>query len=245
MNENYYLFGIHPVAEAIESGRKIEKVLFKVGIENLQIHRIIDLLKEKQIPFQFIPGEKLNYIAKGNNQGVVAILPQIDYVDMEQMVDEALKKSDAPFFVLLDGVSDVRNFGAIARSAECAGAAGIILPAKGGAAVNSDAVKTSAGALLRIPVARVINLRMAIYYLKQCGFKIVSASEKSSSSIYNTDFKGPVAVIMGSEESGVSKQILSISDEVASIPMPGNIASLNVSAAAAVILFEVVRQRLS
>ncbi len=240
-----YLFGVHPVVEALESGKKIEKVLFKLGADNIQIHRIIELLKIREIPFQFIPLEKMNYIVKANHQGVIAYISQVDYVDFEKMVDDSLKKSEFPLFVMLDGVSDVRNFGAIARSAECAGASGLILPAKGGAAVNSDAIKTSAGALLRIPTSKVTNLRLAIFYLKQTGFKIIATTEKSDKLIYSVDFKQPLAIIMGSEEKGVSDQILALSDEQVAIPMSGQIGSLNVSAAAAIVLFENIRQKLS
>jgi 23S rRNA (guanosine2251-2'-O)-methyltransferase len=244
MTDEKYLFGIHPVLEALESGKKPEKILFRSGSDNPQIHRIMDILQERQIPFQFIPGDKMNYLVKGNHQGVIAQLPVIEYADFEEMVESALKMRPDPVFVLLDGVSDVRNFGAIARSAECAGASGLILPAKGGAAVNSDAVRTSAGALLRIPAAKVTNLRLAIYYLKQSGFKIFAASEKTDSYIYKTDFSGPCAVIMGSEDKGISQQIIALADNQISIPMSGNISSLNVSAAAAVILFEILRQRI-
>lgn len=240
-----YVFGVHPVVEALESGKKIEKVVFKQGVDNIQIHRIIELLKLKEIPFQFIPLEKMNYIVKANHQGVIAYIAQVDYSDFESMVDESLKSNNFPLFVLLDGVSDVRNFGAIARSAECAGASGLILPAKGGAAVNSDAIKTSAGALLRIPTAKVTNLRLAVYYLKQSGFKIIAANEKSSKLLYEVDFKSPAAIIMGSEDKGVSEQLLTLADEQIAIPMTGKIGSLNVSAAAAIVLFESVRQKLS
>lgn len=240
-----YLFGVHPVVEALESDKKIEKVIFKQGVDNIQVHRIIELLKLKDIPFQFIPLEKMNYLVKANHQGVIAYISQVDYVDFETMVNESLKQKETPLFVLLDGVSDVRNFGAIARSAECAGASGLILPAKGGAAVNSDAIKTSAGALLRIPTTKVTNLRLAIYYLKQSGFKIVAANEKSETLIYNVNFKEPIAIIMGSEDKGVSEQILALSDYQVAIPMTGKIGSLNVSAAAAIVLFEAVRQKLS
>lgn len=240
-----YLFGVHPVVEALESGKKIEKVIFKQGVDNIQVHRIIEMLKSKEIPFQFIPLEKMNYIVKANHQGVIAYIAQVDYADFETMVDDSLKQNSTPLFVLLDGVSDVRNFGAIARSAECAGASGLILPAKGGAAVNSDAIKTSAGALLRIPTAKVTNLRLAVYYLKQSGFKIIAANEKSQNLLYNIDFKKPVAIIMGSEDKGVSDQLLALADEQISIPMTGKIGSLNVSAAAAIVLFESVRQKLS
>ena len=207
-------------------------------------------LDNRGIPFQFVPAERLARFRGGKNQGVVAYLPQIDYMPLEEMVDRAFLKDPAPVFVLLDGVSDVRNLGAIARSAECAGAGGIILPAKGGAAINADGVKASAGALLRIGVSKCKNLRIPIYYLKERGFQIVAATEKADGLIYEVDMKKPTAFVMGSEGKGISDSVLALSDSVLAlcdvmtrIPMRGDIGSLNVSVAASLMLFEAVRQR--
>ena len=174
---------------------------------------------------------------------MVAYLPQIDYMPLEEMVERAFQKDPAPVFVLLDGVSDVRNLGAIARSAECAGAGGIILPAKGGAAINADGVKASAGALLRIGVSKCKNLRIPIYYLKERGFQIVAATEKADGLIYEVDMKKPTAFVMGSEGKGISDSVLALCDVMTRIPMRGDIGSLNVSVAASLMLFEAVRQR--
>ena len=185
----------------------------------------------------------MNYLVKGSHQGVIAYLPQIDYVEFETMVENALEKSPNPVFIMLDGVSDVRNFGAIARTAECAGVAGLILPAKGGAAVNADAVKTSAGALLRIPACKVTNLRIPIYYLLEQGFQIVAATEKTDGQLYDVDFTLPTVIVMGSEGTGISQSVLSLCTAKARIPMMGGTGSLNVSAAAAVVMYEAVRQR--
>ena len=175
----YHLYGMHPVLEAVLSGRQIEKVLLKQGLEGQQFRQLLTELDSRGIPFQFVPAERLARFRGGRNQGVVAYLPQIDYMPLEEMVERAFQKDPAPVFVLLDGVSDVRNLGAIARSAECAGAGGIILPAKGGAAINADGVKASAGALLRISVSKCKNLRIPLYYLKEKGFQIVAATEKA------------------------------------------------------------------
>ena len=243
--ENKYIFGIRPLFEALESEVKIEKVLLRTNSDSPQINRLKDFLIKKDIPFQFVPVEKLNQMTKGVHQGVAALLPQLDYIEFEEMVENALKSEKNPIFILLDGVSDVRNLGAIARSAECTGVKGIVLPAKGGAAVNSDAVKSSSGALLRIPVAKVSNLRVALYYLKESGFKIVAASEKSENNIYSEDFKGATAIIFGSEDKGISDSILTLADSTVRIPMIGKVGSLNVSVAAGVVLFEAVRQRIS
>lgn len=238
-----FIFGIHPVLEALESKRKIEKVLFKQGIEGPQFRMLLEKLKVLDIQTQFAPLERLNSITRSNHQGVIAFIANVDYITIDEMMRIAESKGKSPLIVILDGVSDVRNFGAIARSAECAGADGIIVPAKGSAAVNADSVKTSAGALLRIPVSKVSNVREAIFYLKECGYKIVASSEKAHKTIYEESYKSPVAIILGSEEKGVSQSAIAISESQVRIPMAGTIGSLNVSAAASVILFEILRQR--
>ena len=237
-----YLFGMHPVIEAIKAGKKFDKVLLKQGLEGSQFKELMILLGENDIPYQFVPVERLNRSVRGAHQGVIAYMSEIDYVDIEQLVNNALT-SEFPLVVILDGVSDVRNLGAIARTLECAGGKGIIVPAKGGAAINADAVKASAGALMRIDTCKVPNLRLAAYYLKQSGFKLVAATEKTSDLIYDVDFSGPIAVIMGSEGKGISQSMLDLADFKAAIPMSGEISSLNVSVATAVVLYEAVRQR--
>lgn len=239
----HFLYGMHPVTEALLSGKKIEKVLFKQGLEGDRFRQLMEMLKERQIPFQFVPGERIDRYGKGKAQGVVAFLAAIDFIPFEEMVEAALARSAAPLFVLLDGVSDVRNFGAIARTSECAGVSGLVVPAKGGAAVNAEAVKASAGALLRIPTSRVPNLKTALYYLKQSGFQVVGATEKSDSLMYGVDFRQPTALVMGSEGKGISDAVLALCDVQARIPMAGEIGSLNVSVATSVLLFEAVRQR--
>lgn len=239
-----YLFGFHPVMEAVRAGKAFDKVLLRQGMDGPQYRELMPLLKSAGIPVQFVPVEKLNRAVRGAHQGVVAYISQIDYVDYDVLINNALARSSSPLIVILDGVSDVRNLGAIARTLECAGGNGIILPAKGGAAINADAIKASAGALMRMDVAKVPNLRLAAYYLKQSGFKLLAATEKVEKRIYDADMTGPCAIIMGSEGKGISSSMLELSDERISIPMSGDISSLNVSVAAAVVLFEAVRQRL-
>ncbi|MDP3436585.1 MAG: 23S rRNA (guanosine(2251)-2'-O)-methyltransferase RlmB, partial [Bacteroidales bacterium] len=239
-----FIFGIHPVLEALDSKKKIEKVLFRQGLEGPQFRILLDKLRDRGIQVQFAPVEKLNYLTRSNHQGVIAFLANVDYVTLEEMNSDAEKSGTKPLILILDGISDVRNFGAIARSAECAGAHGIIVPAKGSATVSADSVKTSAGALLRIPVAKVSNIREAIYFLKESGYQIVATTERAEKSIYQTSFTGATAIILGSEERGVSGSSLTLSDIQVKIPMAGSIGSLNVSAAASVILFEVLRQRI-
>ena len=238
-----FLYGIHPVMEAVKAGRKFDKVLLKQGMEGQQFRELYGLLAENDIPYQFVPLDRLNRAVRGAHQGVVAYISQIDYVELEDMVNTALSVSEAPILVILDGVSDVRNLGAISRTLECVGGKGIIVPAKGGAAINAEAVKASAGALMRIDTCKVPNLRYAAYYLKQSGFKIVAATEKVDNYIYDIDLTGPIAIVMGSEGKGISQTMLSLADAKAAIPMAGEIGSLNVSIASAVVLYEAVRQR--
>ncbi len=244
-SKTQYLFGMHPVMEAVKTGKKLEKVLFKQGLEGPQFRELMELLKIREIPFQFVPVEKLNRSVRGAHQGVLAYISQIDYVDLEQLVNDALGMSENPVLMILDGVSDVRNLGAIARSLECAGGHGIIVPAKGGAAINAEAIKSSAGALMRIDACKVPNLRVAAYYLKQSGFRLIAATEKVDRKIYDVDMTGPCAIIMGSEGKGISKAMLDLADDKAAIPMAGEISSLNVAAASTVMLYEAVRQRLA
>ena len=239
-----YLFGMHPVLEAIKAGKKFDKVLLKQGLEGPQFKELMDLMKQNEIPFQFVPVERLNRAVRGAHQGVLAYISEIEYVDIEQLVNNALGRSENPLLVILDGVSDVRNLGAIARSLECAGGHGIIVPAKGGAAINADAVKASAGALMRMDTCKVSNLRVAAYYLQQRGFRLIAATEKTDNIIYDVDMTGPCAIIMGSEGKGISQSMLDLADDKAANPMAGEITSLNVSVASGVLRYEAVRQRL-
>lgn len=240
----YYLYGMHPVTDAVAQGRKFERILFKKGLEGEQFRTLLEAVQERDIPYQFVPVEKMNRLVKGAHQGVIAYLAQIEYVPFEEMVENALSRKANPVFLVLDGISDVRNLGAIARSAECAGVDGIVVPARGSAAINADAVKTSAGALLRIPTARVANLRTALYYFRDSEFQIVAASEKAEDEMYDVNFKKSTAIVMGSEGTGISETVLSLCTVGARIPMVGETGSLNVSVAAALMMFEVVRQRM-
>ena len=248
MEENkqmQYLFGMHPVIEAVKAGRRFDKVMLKQGLEGPQFRQLLELLEAKEINYQFVPVQRLDRAVKGAHQGVIAYISQIDYVSLEDIVNNALAIKENPILIILDGVSDVRNLGAIARTLECAGGAGIIVPAKGGAAINADAVKASAGALMRIDTCKVPNLKLAAYYLRQNGFKLVACTEKTDGLIYDVDMNCPIAIVMGSEGKGISHSMLELCDEKAAIPMVGEITSLNVSVASSVILYEAVRQRVA
>ncbi len=237
------IFGIRPVAEAIEAGRQIEKLYMRKGADGQLMSELRDLCLRHRVRIQEVPIEKLNRLTRGNHQGVVAQIAAIEYAALDDIF-ERVPDDETPLVVVFDGVTDVRNFGAIARSAECAGAHGLIVPLKNAAPVNSEAIRSSAGALTAIPVCRVGSIRNTLKQLQTEGYKIVAATEKSRKLLYDADFTGPTAIVMGNEERGISREVLKLCDEQIAIPMIGHIESLNVSAAAAVMLFEVVRQRI-
>ncbi len=243
MASNNIVFGIRPVAEAIESGKQIEKIYVRRGAEGRLMADLKDLCFRHRLRVQEVPVEKLDRLVRGNHQGVVAQIAAIEYVELTDIM-ERVPEDETPLVVVFDGVTDVRNFGGIARSAECAGAHGIITSLKSSAPVNAEAMKASAGALTRIPVHRAGSIRNTLKALQTEGFQVVAATEHSRKLMYDADFKRPTAIVMGSEERGISKEVLKLCDEQLAIPMIGAIESLNVSAAAAIMLFEVVRQRI-
>ena len=241
--DNNLIFGIRPVVEAIEAGREIEKLYIRKGAEGQLMTELRDLCLRHRVRVQEVPVEKLNRLVRGNHQGVVAQIAAIAYVQLDDIL-ERVPDDETPLVVVFDGVTDVRNFGAIARSAECAGAHGLIAPLKNSAPVNAEAIRASAGALTTIPVCRVGSIRNTIKTLQAEGFQGVAATEKSRKLLYDADLRRPTALVMGAEETGISKEVLKLCDERLAIPLIGRIESLNVSAAAAVMLFEVVRQRI-
>ena len=241
--DNNLIFGIRPVVEAIEAGREIEKLYIRKGAEGQLMTELRDLCLRHRVRVQEVPVEKLNRLVRGNHQGVVAQIAAIAYVQLDDIL-ERVPDDETPLVVVFDGVTDVRNFGAIARSAECAGAHGLIAPLKNSAPVNAEAIRASAGALTTIPVCRVGSIRNTIKTLQAEGFQVVAATEKSRKLLYEADLRRPTALVMGAEETGISKEVLKLCDERLAIPLIGRIESLNVSAAAAVMLFEVVRQRI-
>jgi len=244
------IFGIRAVMEAIKAGKDIDKILIQRGLSGPLVKELHQLNKEYGIPYQFLPVEKFKQWNSKNHQGVVAILSEITYQDIENILPGIYESGEDPFVLILDQISDVRNFGAIARTAECAGVHAIIIPEKGIAAINADAIKASAGALHKIPgalhkipVCRVRSLAAATELLKENGLQIAAATEKSSKSYDSISYTKPTAIIMGSEEKGISDQLLKIADYLIGIPLMGSIESLNVSVATGVILFEGVRQK--
>ncbi len=238
------VFGIRPVIEAIESGRQIEKVYVRKGAEGQLLSELKSVCKAQKVHMQEVPIEKLNRMTKLNHQGVVATVSPIVYADVEEILS-SVPEGEPGLIVLLDSITDVRNFGAIARSAECVGAHGLITSLKSSAPVNAEAIKSSAGALNIIPVARVGSIRNTLKALQAEGYQIAAATEKAEQTVYEADLTRPTVLVMGSEDTGISKEVLRMCDCQMAIPMKGRIESLNVSAAAAVILFEIQRQRIS
>lgn len=238
------IYGTRAVMEGVRAGREIERIFLQSGLSNDLIRELIAEARARQIPLSFVPQEKLKRIASGNHQGVVCILSSVTYASLDNLVDSAYQSGRDPFLIILDRITDVRNFGAIARTAECAGVDGIVIGAKGNAPVTGDAMKASAGALNYLPVCREKDLKTACEFLKNNGIRIVACTEKASKDIYEADMDGPVALIMGSEEDGISDALIRIADELVKIPMKGKIGSLNVSVAAGVVMYEVVKRRM-
>jgi 23S rRNA (guanosine2251-2'-O)-methyltransferase len=238
-----FTHGIHPVLEALHSGKEIEKILIRRGLKNEAVTEIFKICKERNIPVQEVPEEKLNRVTLKPHQGIIAFLGLVEYQNIENIVPFLFEQGKTPLLVILDRVTDVRNVGAICRSALCAGAGAVIVPSRGAAQMNEDAIKSSAGAIHQIPICRSYNLKETIQFLKDSGIKIVGVTEKSKNMMYQVNFTEPTCIIMGSEEDGISPEYLKLCDDTCKIPIQGPVESLNVSVATAVALFEVVRQR--
>ena len=241
--EDNIIYGTRAVIEAVNEDRELERLFIQRGINNPLMNELRALLKKKEILYQLVPVEKLNRISPRNHQGVVAFLSSVSYYQTEEILPGLFSSGVPPLLLMLDRVTDVRNFGAIARTSECFGVNAVIIPSRGGAQINSDAIKTSAGALHKITVCREHNLKTTLDYLANSGLQVVACSEKADTYVYHVDFTIPTVIIMGSEENGISGEYLRKADVKVKIPMQGNIGSLNVSVAAAVILYEAVRQR--
>ncbi|MCK9301905.1 MAG: 23S rRNA (guanosine(2251)-2'-O)-methyltransferase RlmB [Bacteroidales bacterium] len=239
------VYGIHPIMEAIEAGKEIEKIFIKKDMRGAQYMELFSMIRQNNINYQFVPLERLNRITRKNHQGIIAYMSAVEYSNLEMIIPTIYERGETPLLLILDGITDVRNFGAICRTAECAGVHAIILPDKGSVLINSDAVKTSAGALQHIPICKVKSLSKTIKYISQCGINIVACTEKAREFYTNISYTKPTAIIMGAEGVGIAPEIFILSQSEAKIPLLGKIESLNVSCATAVILYEVVRQRQS
>jgi 23S rRNA (guanosine2251-2'-O)-methyltransferase len=237
------VFGLHPVMEAIRAGKEFDKIFMQKGLQGELAMELRALLKEHNMIFKAVPVEKLNRLTRKNHQGVFGFISPVNFFNLGDVLMDTYEKGKFPLFLMLDRVTDVRNFGAIARTAECCGVDAIILPKVGGAQLNADALKTSAGALMNIPICREQNLVHSLQYLQKSGLKIVACTEQTNTNLYDIAFNDPAVIVMGSEEDGISEDILELADAKTRIPMYGKTESLNVSVACGVILYEAVRQR--
>lgn len=245
MKENEMIFGVRAVIEAVQADKEIDKILVKRELQSDLSKELFEVLRGKDILVQRVPAERLDRLTRKNHQGVIAFMSAVTYQQLEDMVPFIYEQGKNPFIVLLDGITDVRNFGAIARTCECAGVDAVVIPSKGSVTVNADAMKTSAGALNVLPVCKEKSINQSIKYLKECGFLVIAASEKAEKDYTKVDYTGPVALVMGAEDTGVSYDNLRICDEMVKIPQFGTIGSLNVSVATSILIYEVVRQRLN
>ena len=243
MEKEHLIFGIRAIIEAIQSGKEIDKVFIQKEISGELMKDLMKVMKRNNINFSYVPVEKLNRLTPANHQGAVASISPISFYDLETLVETVMENGKTPLFLILDQISDARNFGAIIRTAECTGVNGIIIQKAGSAPVNGDTVKTSAGAVFNIPICKVEHIKDAIFLLQASGVKTVAATEKTDEKIYDIDLRVPVAIVMGSEDRGVNPSVLKIIDEKAKLPMFGTIGSLNVSVACGAFLYEAVRQR--
>ncbi len=243
--EKDFIFGIRAVIEAIKSGKQIDKLMVRSGLKGELFAELKDLVKDMDLSMQYVPNERINRITMKNHQGVLAFISPIEFQNIENILPSLYEQGKTPLFVILDKVTDVRNFGAITRTAECAKVDAIIIPEKGSARISADAVKTSAGALHKIPVCRVKSLSKTIKYLQESGTQIVAATEKADDLYYQVDFTLPTAILMGAEDKGVDIEYLRVADQMVKIPILGDIESLNVSVAASIFIYEAVKQRIN
>lgn len=245
MKNETTIFGIRAIIEAIKSGKTIDKVFLQKGSRGELFQELEHLVRTEGINSSYVPIEKLNRLSRGNHQGAVAQISPIEFHNIDDLVLNVIESGTTPLFLLLDQLSDVRNFGAIVRTAECTGVSGIIIQKKGGAPINGDTIKTSAGAIFKIPICKVDHIKDAVYHLQSSGIKVIAATEKADDTIYNLSLNDPCAIIMGSEGRGINPSVLKAVDELAKLPILGDIESLNVSVACGAFLYEAVRQRIT
>ncbi|NJX14791.1 23S rRNA (guanosine(2251)-2'-O)-methyltransferase RlmB [Tamlana crocina] len=243
MENQTQIFGIRAIIEAINSGKTIDKVFLQKGLKGDLFSELESLVNKSSLNRSYVPIEKLNKLTKGNHQGAVAQISPIAFYNLEELVIQVTESGKTPLFLLLDQLSDVRNFGAIIRTAECTGVDGIIIQKKGAAPINGDTIKTSAGAVFKVPICKVDHIKDAVFYMQASGIKVIAATEKTNDSLFDISFTEPSAIIMGSEGRGINPSILKVVDAKAKLPLLGDIESLNVSVACGAFLYEAVRQR--
>lgn len=241
--EKEMIFGTRAVIEAIQAGKEFDKIMIRRDMTNSLSQELLAALNGRTVSLQKVPVERLNQLTDKNHQGVIAFISPVQFQNIENIIPMLYEQGRNPFILVLDGVTDVRNFGAIARSAECAGVDAVLISSKGSVSINADAVKTSAGALMNVPVCREFDLKNSLMFLKDSGLRIFGATEKGKINYTEVSYKEPVAIVMGSEEDGISPENLKICDELIWIPVLGKIESLNVSVSAGILMYEAVRQR--
>jgi 23S rRNA (guanosine2251-2'-O)-methyltransferase len=243
MEKKDMIYGTRAVIEAMRAGREVEKILVQSGLANDLIKELLVLARQHSVPVVSTHTDKLKRLSTKNHQGVISYLSSVQYASLDGIIHKTYSEGRDPFLLLLDRVTDVRNFGAIVRTAECAGIDAIVMGEKGNAPITSDAMKTSAGALSFMPVCREKDLKTTLKFLRENGIRIIACTEKAGNTLHQLTLTGPVAIIMGSEEDGISDSLLREADDLAAIPLKGKIASLNVSVAAGIAMYEVLRQR--
>ncbi len=243
MKESDCIFGLRPVIEAIRAGKQIDRILIKQGLHGVLYHELMSEVKKHSIPFQIVPLERIEIVTKKNHQGILAWLSVIEYQNISNLLPSIFEKGENPLILVLDSVTDVRNFGSIVRTAHCLGVHAVVIPEKGSARINADAVKASAGALHTFPVCRERSIVKTTRFLKDSGLRIICAEERSAISASEIDMTGPAALVLGSEDKGINRELRALADHTVKIPMSGTIGSLNVSIAAGIMIYEIVRQR--
>ena len=242
--ETFTIFGIRAILEALNSEKPIDKVWLLKGTKSKLFEQLLYKLREKNIAFSFVPVERLSRFSEKNHQGAVARIGAVETVEMEPLIERIMEANQNPLFLLLDGITDVRNFGAILRSAAASGINAVFIPSSGSAPLNGDTIKTSAGGAFKVPISKVNHLKDVLFYLKSQEVSILALTEKASQTIYQQDLKGPTALIFGSEDIGISSGVLKLADVKAKLPIETEIDSLNVSVACGIVFYEAIRQRL-
>ncbi len=236
------IFGVHAVIEAIKAQKTINKIMIQKGMDKTLFRELKEALANKNYTLQFVPAQKINSLTAKNHQGVVAFISPVEYQDLDPILSEVFGRGDSPNILILDRITDVRNFGAIARTAECSGVHAIVVPDRHSALITSDAIKTSSGALHKIPVCKTRDLNKTVEYLKSSGIRVVACTEKTNDFVFDVSLSGPTAIIMGSEEDGISRELLSLAHQRAKIPLLGTVGSYNVGVASGIVLYEKMRQ---
>lgn len=243
MEHQNYIYGIHPVIEAIDSGHNIDKIYLQKGLHGVNYKRIQEIIKKYRLHWKWAPKEKLRCLTLKKHQGVFAFISPIEYQSIDNLIPKLYEQGKNPFLLVLDRITDVRNFGSIVRTSECGGVDGILIPSNGSTLINSDAIKASSGAILNLPICKELDLYKSLLILKQYGIQIIAAEDKTFTSFYEVDLSVPLAILIGNEQYGIDSSYLSLTDKQVKLPMIGKLSSINVSVVCGVLIYEVLRRR--